>query len=276
MSSSFVADLLPSALLVSMGSVRRSLHGVRELSRTSNPRAGYNILDDRMWEYEDGIAIFIRCVNHQMQRLTLAKRLWVSVLNDLRHRGLMETWPSYNPTRYTTEELISQIKRLVVGPEMWRQLRFSSAQVTPPRVLVKLCLPSAIRLASQVLLINGGRHVVLAHVDGVEMWEVASRRRIWIRRFVGELSVPAKVENNILVMAMIPRRSVTLEIWCIDLQDGSVAQTLEVTLQRPGALSKNAVLGDFVAVNLEEEIVLLFGRINRTSLSFPLALPDKF
>ncbi|KAJ7731780.1 hypothetical protein B0H16DRAFT_1893260, partial [Mycena metata] len=127
------------------------------------------------------LRVLALCDVHTIISVSIAstKQLWIFVINLLRNPSLMETWPSYDPTHYTAEELIEQVKRLVVGPRTW--MSPSSSMSFPPQVVAELTLPHEIQCPNTqgvcvVRLINGGRHVLLAYSKGVELWDLGAKR----------------------------------------------------------------------------------------------------
>ncbi|KAJ7026367.1 hypothetical protein C8F04DRAFT_1125522 [Mycena alexandri] len=203
----------------------------------------------------------VSCVNRELRSIALAKQLWISAINHLRNRALMETWPSYDPTHYTAEELIEQVRRLVVGPRTW--MSPSPSEPISAQVVAEFSLPSEIQCPNteagcRVQLINGGRHILLAHLKAVELWDLAAKQCLWNRpHYVDSLAVSREVEGNTVSLAMLSDNARTLEVLRIDLTAGNINQNLVVRLETSGHLSANALLGDLLAVHLTGGILLV-------------------
>lgn len=74
-------------------------------------------------------------VNKQFRAVALAKQLWISLLRNLHLRGLIDLAPGENFERYSTTDLIDEVKRLVLGPKTWSPAWSSGAVVGRQTVL---------------------------------------------------------------------------------------------------------------------------------------------
>ncbi|KAJ7828665.1 hypothetical protein B0H14DRAFT_3718550 [Mycena olivaceomarginata] len=89
-------------------------------------------------------------VNRYFQCIALVKQLWISHLNDLERRSLIELPPSLKLSDLSTAELINLVKRGITGTTVAPPSDF-------PRELV-IALAGANNSPRRVKLIKGGRH----------------------------------------------------------------------------------------------------------------------
>jgi hypothetical protein len=112
------------------------------------------------------------------RRLTSSKQLWITLIEDLVERRLVDIPHSRFLIEHSTEELISLVKRTVLGPATW------SLPHKSPTVAEEICLPPSLITADQVELLFGGRHV-LVHRDSpewcLELWTVGADSPFWTR-----------------------------------------------------------------------------------------------
>jgi hypothetical protein len=96
-------------------------------------------------------------VNRSLRAITMTKQLWISLVNDLRTRSLIETPPS-TLSQYTTAQLIGQVRAVVVGPQTWRRDMPNEQPLLAEEITVLLGRPVSERNLT-VRLINDGRQV---------------------------------------------------------------------------------------------------------------------
>jgi hypothetical protein len=123
-------------------------------------------------------------VSYRMRALALTKQLWIFLIENLIRKCLIEVHPSFDPEQLSTVELI---KKIVTGPQNW-------ALPSPsPTVSAKIEMTISnqpigrfnLKGASWVRIANGGRQIVVSyqcHHAGLEVWDVATQRCIWIRK----------------------------------------------------------------------------------------------
>ncbi|KAJ7457510.1 hypothetical protein FB451DRAFT_1275073 [Mycena latifolia] len=125
--------------------------------------------------------ISISRVNKYLHSIVSAKQLWILVVRDLSERWFIDPPAEENLEKFSTTELIQQVKRAVVGPLTW-----SSAFPVPPTISreISISLETLQGESSHVEFLPEGRHILFykttgEFAGGVECWEVHSGRRVW-------------------------------------------------------------------------------------------------
>ncbi|KAJ7123262.1 hypothetical protein C8R43DRAFT_43586 [Mycena crocata] len=119
-------------------------------------------------------------VNRALHAITSSKHLWLSVVRDLCGCGRIDGPPDETLQMFSTDELIDEIKRAVLGPRTW-----SPSSQDPPTVLRQMVLPFNDNMPKFVELLPGGRYLIMYtrdHVEtgqGIECWDVYTTRRVW-------------------------------------------------------------------------------------------------
>ncbi|KAJ7173200.1 hypothetical protein C8R46DRAFT_1255098 [Mycena filopes] len=110
-------------------------------------------------------------VSRSLHTIAYTKQLWVLVVQDLSLRGFIgpgNSWPTFS-----TEELINEVRRPVVGPRTWNRGAMPSIQR-------HIDIPLDHDSGQTGWLTHGGRYIVFHHRHHkFELWDVLSRSRIW-------------------------------------------------------------------------------------------------
>ncbi|KAJ6578267.1 hypothetical protein B0H19DRAFT_1253525 [Mycena capillaripes] len=61
----------------------------------------------------------IWAINKSLRSVSLTKQLWLSLMRDLRFRGLLDLPSAEELENYSTVKLVGIIKRIVFGPNVW-------------------------------------------------------------------------------------------------------------------------------------------------------------
>ncbi|KAJ7912314.1 hypothetical protein B0H13DRAFT_1874989 [Mycena leptocephala] len=156
-------------------------------SSTAVEDLGDDVLAHILTFCDPATLITISGVSYRMRALALTKQLWIFLIENLIRKCLIEVHPSFDPEQLSTVELIKIIKKIVTGPQNW-------ALPSPsPTVSAKIEMTISnqpigrfnLKGASWVRIANGGRQIVVSyqcHHAGLEVWDVATQRCIWIRK----------------------------------------------------------------------------------------------
>ncbi|KAJ6564696.1 hypothetical protein B0H19DRAFT_1259114 [Mycena capillaripes] len=195
------------------------------------------------------------CVNKYLRAIAFVKQLWISLVRDLIHRSLLELPPDFVVNQHSTTELIDLVKRNVTGPRTW--VPTAEPSNTPASIVV---VPANIKRIigtkgdSKVKLVNGGRHIVIAHPTAVEIWDVATRRRLWTRP-VKALNFGVDVgesATSINLVLMLWDRE-TMEIVQVDTRFGE-ALIFGVPLPCLSMLANPIISGRLVIVHMRSNV----------------------
>ncbi|KAJ6537769.1 hypothetical protein B0H19DRAFT_1270180 [Mycena capillaripes] len=199
--------------------------------------------------------LYVSRVNRNLRAISLVKQLWILLISDLRSRSFIETPPS-DLSQHTTTQLIDQVKTLVVGPSTWRKDSDTSGEVRPQLAAeIKVPFDTVIRPDS-VRLINGGRHIIVAHLADLGIWDILEKRRVWSQAGVALRFSVAQDDNTLVVAALRTKKA--LEIFCVDMQSWTLIDNLNVPFSQRGAfLPDKAVAGNIVVVNFTAQILLV-------------------
>ncbi|KAJ7496242.1 hypothetical protein B0H11DRAFT_857694 [Mycena galericulata] len=120
-------------------------------------------------------------VNKLFYSITSAKQLWVAVLRDLSSRRLSDLPSDTNFEPYTTDGLINEVKRAVLGPCTW-----SPHSRIPPTIHRHASIELTRETTTQESFarwLPGGRHIFfysfLEATTVFECWEVHPARKVW-------------------------------------------------------------------------------------------------
>ncbi|KAJ7471123.1 hypothetical protein FB451DRAFT_1253046, partial [Mycena latifolia] len=161
-------------------------------------------------------------VNRSLRRIALVKQLWISLIKNLIERNLLEVPPDFIISQNSTVGLIDQIKGVLTGPQTWVPTAEQS-----PTPFERIVVPANIKRTggwrgdSKIKLVNGGRQIVIAHRAAVEIWDVATKRRLWTRPvFAVNFNVDLREFGTNITLVILLEDRVTLEIAQIDTSFG--------------------------------------------------------
>ncbi|KAJ7137507.1 hypothetical protein C8R43DRAFT_1019553 [Mycena crocata] len=124
-------------------------------------------------------------VNKYCREVATTKQLWLSLIQNLALRCLIDAPPEMTLDTYSTEALISEVKSLIVGPRSW-----SRGSSIPPSLSRRCVIPVDIsdqdgNPSRYIGLLPGGKHFVCKILtdddsqDLLECWEVATGLCVW-------------------------------------------------------------------------------------------------
>ncbi|KAJ7044373.1 hypothetical protein C8F04DRAFT_1174803 [Mycena alexandri] len=114
-------------------------------------------------------------VSSACNRLAQSKQVWLAIVLDLGCRHLLDLPPRDALLRFSTAQLIDEVKRAVFGPRTWAA-DSSSAPTVRRQMRITMSSPP-----SEPTLLSGDKHLLVQRGTGCEIWDFADGRRIWAR-----------------------------------------------------------------------------------------------
>jgi hypothetical protein len=140
-------------------------------------------------------------VNAFFRRLASSKQLWIALIEDLAERRLVDNPHSRSLIEHSTEELISLVKRTIIGPATW------SLPHTSPTVAEEICLPASFITSDQVELLIGGRHLLVHRPYSLcclELWTVGANSPFWTRTQAADMYAAEIIDGgrSVIIVAV--------------------------------------------------------------------------
>ncbi|KAJ6569768.1 hypothetical protein DFH09DRAFT_1080492 [Mycena vulgaris] len=134
----------------------------------------------RIFTYLD-IASVLRSarVSSACNRLAQSKHVWLAIVFDLGCRHLLDLPPRDTLLRFSTTQLMKEVKRAVFGPRTWAA-NSSSAPAVRQHIHVSMSGPGS-SPPSEPTLLSGDKHLLVTRGTGCEIWDITEGRRIWAR-----------------------------------------------------------------------------------------------
>ncbi|KAJ7246746.1 hypothetical protein C8J57DRAFT_1724760 [Mycena rebaudengoi] len=184
-------------------------------------------------------------VNVFFRRLTMAKQLWILLVEDLASRGLVDLPHSRSLADHSVMDLIGLVKRTVIGPATW------SEQEGSPVLAEQISFPDSFRAAEKVELLPGGQYVLVRQgKSGYELWNVKANAPLWT--WSSEKSTMHVLEmldgGRSVVLCLTAMRPHSVAIIQVNLNTGESTQLFETELPDQIWLHQfiHAMLGDLL------------------------------
>jgi hypothetical protein len=216
-------------------------------------------------------------VNKYFRTVAELRHLWYSLIKQLNARSLLQLPPSDLFSRYSTEELIRELKHGALGPETWRKptskplkasrtIRFPLTLETKDRYL---------RLADlHIQLLVDGRHLIVTHTHYLELWDISTGLRKCLLSAGSRYAVQHIQAQGVVVVALL--RPGALEIVRIELQTGACTPlACFPLLESDPATSFVFICDDFVVTALGQarlQVVILINWREETYVRIPGSL----
>ncbi|KAJ7198146.1 hypothetical protein GGX14DRAFT_573701 [Mycena pura] len=175
--------------------------------------------------------------------------LWLSLVAGLGQRLLLDLPPRDTLLTYSAEELIAEVKRVVIGPETW-----AANSPRPPTIHRQLHLPISKPGPGDnrpPILLTGGRSLLVCHGSRCEIWNVAGAYREWAREKIIRVdaqSLPNEDKIMISLECFTAPLRVRLEVLTLDLNTGCVNEVVSLKLPvEIGQMDLPVVYEDFIA-----------------------------
>jgi hypothetical protein len=107
--------------------------------------------------------------------VALSKPLWRSLLRGLSARHHILNLHALD--NLATEQLIAEVKRLLCGPVTW-----SANSIVPPTVSSS---KTFLTNNNETQLLPGGRYFLASSNDAIQVYDVATGSRVWLRSLTG-------------------------------------------------------------------------------------------
>ncbi|KAJ7276857.1 hypothetical protein C8J57DRAFT_1504692 [Mycena rebaudengoi] len=208
-------------------------------------------------------------VSSACKRLAQSKHVWLAIVLDLGCRHLLDLPPRDTLLRFSTTQLVEEVKRAVLGPRTWAP-NSSSAPTVRRKIHVSMSGPS------EPTIFSGDKHFLVQRGTG-EIWDIAEGRRIWARDGIVRNKVVAQpVHDGTEILIVLcteqpqdwefstisapPNYQFVIQVFLLDLTTNLEGQMLPIQLPRIwAAFSDPLIVGDMVLlVNWRKaEFVLL-------------------
>jgi hypothetical protein len=139
----------------------------------------------------------------------LTKQLWLSLIETLAYRGVVDLPPQAVLDGFTVAQIIAEVQRAVVGPTTW--LPRSSSPPTPSWQRSAATPPDFDSSTLRGLrLLPGGRHILLEQQTCLQFWEISSGEIVWTRQInFPYRSVVELTDGGLSACVLIYRSSTT-------------------------------------------------------------------
>ncbi|KAJ6598092.1 hypothetical protein DFH09DRAFT_53157 [Mycena vulgaris] len=194
-------------------------------------------------------------VNQHFRAIALEKHLWISLLRHLEFRGLINFPPEETFERLATEDLINEVKGIVLGPKTWATL--GRAPVPKRQVLLPLYEKISVGHPDMRLL-AGGRYFTFHNQASLIFFDAATTgRTVWsythpapFRFWSHDMS---RGGDDVFVAVAGPDLNHNaVHILRVDLARGLSETLAQIPLpDHLRYLSPPVILGDFLAISFE-------------------------
>ncbi|KAJ6552724.1 hypothetical protein B0H19DRAFT_1236000 [Mycena capillaripes] len=177
--------------------------------------------------------------------LAQSKYVWLSLVSDLGRRLFLDLRPRHALLKYSTSDLIDEVKRVVRGPQTWPADPLRSPSI---RHGIHIPMASELPRPCEPCLLLGGKHLLVQRgSSGCELWEVATRRQIWARSNITRKEVATNLlhsTNEILIGLTVSRGPLSFEVLKLELDSNSVKQNISINLPSSFTELMNPVIDD--------------------------------
>ncbi|KAF8209752.1 hypothetical protein K438DRAFT_2012031 [Mycena galopus ATCC 62051] len=164
-------------------------------------------------------ALSVAATNKFLRSVTLVKQLWLSLVQDMGFRGMLDLPLTAELEGQSTAQLVDIVKRLVVGPESWGPK--SRRSTTLCRRLIIESGEDAENVVDLLLLRGGrGRHMVLVTQENLCLYEIESGRRIWAHPYEGGGSSSHMSVGSSTIHVLIWSSATVITVHEINLKTG--------------------------------------------------------
>ncbi|KAJ7792322.1 hypothetical protein B0H14DRAFT_170863 [Mycena olivaceomarginata] len=209
------------------------------------------------------VATILRCsrVNKFFHQIISKKSLWLTVVQNLSARGLVDLPEDALLRDLSTDQLLDEVRRVVIGPRTWASGRVS------PKVLREITMHLGTHRADPNLL-PGGRHMtVRAHkmefganrlTVGAEIWDVHRGVCLWHwerpNHSVSQIAVEF-VGGEFQVVVCLVFKDLEddwfLFVLDVDLRSGTSSDRFHLRLPRNTRSPRPRICGDLVSCGLD-------------------------
>ncbi|KAJ7272482.1 hypothetical protein C8J57DRAFT_1318890, partial [Mycena rebaudengoi] len=199
-------------------------------------------------------------VNKLCRNISNSRPLWLALVAALVARRLMDEIPPEILAKYSTADLIKEVRRLVSGPESW--FPRSPAPILSRQIIVEHSSWAAGQ--GDIVLLPGAEYALISTCQGVELqcWSVATKEHLWTRATrLMDYAVHMLDSRSALFLFLPYTNRIRLQITRVDLRNGLSEDLFHLPLDIHLGFVKNPVVfGDLFAVSLrltDESTLLL-------------------
>ncbi|KAJ6471397.1 hypothetical protein C8R45DRAFT_1014165 [Mycena sanguinolenta] len=202
-------------------------------------------------------------INTRLQRITLSKQLWLSLVQDSTFRAALELPPSdrVELEKHSTEELIHLVQSAVAGPDSLSNSR-STSTVTETMFRTTLLNMGDIKFPF-VSLSPSSRYILLHSITRQEsyIYDVGSARCVWRRPMpaytrsnIDDISVAGDIARVFSAQPLDNHRGYALRVEEVDLTSGLTRELFDVGSITPTPITC-AIAGDFVLYTMAHHLL---------------------
>ncbi|KAJ7688913.1 hypothetical protein B0H14DRAFT_3051753 [Mycena olivaceomarginata] len=193
-------------------------------------------------------------VNKYLWGISRTKQLWISVIRDLGSRQMLDRAVDEVLEETSTEALIAEAKRTVVGPHTW-----SKTSVSPPTISRQVIIPfDAQQRNPYAEFLPGGRHILFytwysendLQATVVVLWDVHLARQIWRQACLGHVismrfDFCAKYEVIICLLSH-DTDDYHISLLKVDISTGVSRDLIHLSVHAISPSSQLQISGDYV------------------------------
>ncbi|KAJ7133696.1 hypothetical protein C8R43DRAFT_1205955 [Mycena crocata] len=179
-------------------------------------------------------ALAMSAGNKHFRSLTFTKQVWVAILRELVHRLLVELPSKEDLCQYTPQQVIDEVKRVVLGPKSWSKLKSD--------------LPLPVLRRKNVLKHEG-------IPPPMEIGEVETGKHMWSRPQPATHYPTYAIDlqpDKMATLVLVPKHNddtCPVSVLRIDLATGGAKDVFKRGLRVCG-WSRPSVRGDFIAISV--------------------------
>ncbi|KAJ6536448.1 hypothetical protein DFH09DRAFT_1179015 [Mycena vulgaris] len=207
-------------------------------------------------------ALSTALVNKDLRVIALAKQLWISFLRDLESRGMIDLAPGEEFEKQTTQDLIDEVKRIVLGPKTW-----SPAWSAPPVLKRQSVLPFECESSGSgildIRLLPGGRYFAVHQGASLKFFDAATGKSALSYTHSDSIhywsiDMSAGIHTGVLILVGPDIQNVgsntnALDVVEVNLKSGQSDTLTRCPLPTTATYLSPVVLGDFFAISFELE-----------------------
>ncbi|KAJ7276872.1 hypothetical protein C8J57DRAFT_1584279 [Mycena rebaudengoi] len=202
-------------------------------------------------------------VSSACKRLAQSKHVWLAIVLDLGCRHLLDLPPRDTLRRFSTMQLMEEVKRAVLGPRTWAP-NSSSAPTIRRKIHVSMSGPS------RPTLLSGDKHLLVQRGTGCEIWDITEGHQIWahdgiVRRNFKVVAQPVHDGTQLLIVLCTgqpqlwevrlltpPNYHIVIEVFLLDLKTSLESPMPPIQLPRTcSAFSDPMIAGDMWCANIQ-------------------------
>ncbi|KAJ7198113.1 hypothetical protein GGX14DRAFT_573670 [Mycena pura] len=206
--------------------------------------------------------------NKTFHELASSRIMWISLVEDLRHRGFVDRLSAADVKAMPTSDLVAVVRRLVVGPASWSPAKATQSRSASHVVLRPAMSPGHPFSHQDVAVLPRGEHVLLNNFRGLECWRVADGVLVWrfesdrVMAFAADVQDGGESANLVICINGSPSNHQGVRIVNLNFSTG-VAQPLLETDFVGGACYlvdpvTPRIFGEFAAVHLQGHSFVVF------------------